>query len=82
MTNETSEEATKEFVGVIYPIPLNLIHRFFDQGKNVFVKYLPKPRSYQPKVGDKVLFYASHDIHKIVGEGAVQNVEFLEPKEL
>ena len=67
-------------VGVIYPVPSNLVYRFFDEGKNVFVKYQPKVGYHHLKIGDKVLFYASRNIHKIVGEGMVQRVELLEPK--
>jgi len=80
MNLKGSRETMDIYVGVIYPVPSNLVYRFFDQGKNVFVKYQPKVRYHYLKSGSKVLFYASRNIRKIVGEGIVQSVEFLKPK--
>lgn len=80
MNLKSSGEASDKHVGIIYPVPSNLVNRFFDQGKNVFVKYPTKgyPRL---SVGHKILFYASHNIHRIVGEGSIQKMELLEPRE-
>ena len=81
MRVESSEKNKDKYVGIIYPVPSNLVSRFFDQGKNVFVKYLPKVGYHHLKVGNKILFYASRQIKKIVGEGTIQRLELLKPVE-
>ena len=81
MKVESLGKATDKYVGIIYPVPSNLVPRFFDQGKNVFVKYLPKVGYHHLKVGDKIMFYASRNLKKIVGEGTIQKLELLKPSE-
>lgn len=71
----------KQIVGVIYPVLHSLVGRLLDEGKTVFVKYLPRPSS-RLKVGDKILFYASRGIHGVVGEGIIKRIEYLKPEEI
>lgn len=66
--------------GVVYPIPHDIVNRMLGGGKTVFVKSLPWEKS-QLEVGHKVLFYASHRIRAIVGEGTIRDVEYLTPNE-
>jgi len=68
-------------VGVVYPVPINLIERLFTSRKNVFVKYLPRTASINLKPGNKILFYASHASKQVVGEAVVTDIEFLTPDE-
>jgi hypothetical protein len=52
-----------EIIGVIYPVPSNLLQRIFS-GKDVFIKH---PTCFkQLKPGHKVLFYAPHEIIVVV----------------
>ena len=71
---------SEEIVGVIYPVPSNLINRIFKEGKDVFIKH---PTCFkQLKPGHKILFYASHEIRAIVGEATIKNMEFLRLSEI
>jgi hypothetical protein len=66
---------------VVFPVPANLIDRLFHGGKDVFVKYLPRASSLKLRPGARIIFYASHGKKEIVGEGAVDTMEFLTPDE-
>ena len=68
----------KEFVGAAFPVPHHLMKRFFEEGKKIFVKNSKFSRL---KPGSKIIFYASRDIHALVGEGTIETVEFLTPQE-
>ncbi|MCJ7632754.1 DUF365 domain-containing protein [Candidatus Bathyarchaeota archaeon] len=68
-----------EIIGVVYPIPINLIGRLLMSEKDVFVKYLPHTTNVNLKLGSKLLFYASRASREIVGESIVKSVEFLTP---
>jgi len=68
-------------VGVVYPVPINLVGRLFTSRRNVFVKYLPRTTSINLRPGDKVLFYASHASKQVIGEGIIKDIEFLTPDE-
>ena len=71
---------SEEIVGVIYPVPSNLINRILREGKDVFVKH---PTCFkQLKLGHKVLFYASHEVRGIVGEATIKNIDFLKISEI
>ena len=63
-----------EIAGVIYPVPFDLLQRIFS-GKDVFIKH---PTCFkQLKPGQKLLFYASHEVRGIVGEATIRNVEMM-----
>ena len=65
-------------VGAAFPVPSHFMKRFFEDGKIVFVK---KSKFSRLGPGSKIIFYSSHEIHAYVGEGIVEKVEFLTPKE-
>lgn len=68
-----------EIIGVIYPVPSNLLQRIFS-GKDVFIKH---PTCFkQLKPGHKVLFYASHEIRGIVGEATIKSVGMMKLDEI
>jgi hypothetical protein len=71
-----------EITAVIYPVPLNLVDRFFSEKKSVFVKYLARNTQVQISPKNKMVFYASHGSKEIVGDGAIESVEFLTPDEV
>jgi hypothetical protein len=61
-------------MGVIYPVPSNLLQRIFT-GKDVFIKH---PTCFkQLKPGQKVLFYSSHEIRGIAGEATIKRIEMM-----
>lgn len=66
-------------IGVIYPIPIELVNRFFDGKTRVFVKYVAHD-STKLAPRHKVVFYASHGSRKLIGEGTIEKVEFLNPE--
>jgi len=68
-------------VGVVYPVPINLIERLFTSRRNVFVKYLSRTASINLRPGNKILFYASHASKQVIGEAIVTDIEFLTPDE-
>lgn len=71
---------SEEIVGVIYPVPSNLVNRILKEGKDVFIKH---PTCFkQLKPGHKVLFYASQEIRGIVGEAIIKNIDFLKISEI
>ena len=69
----------KRVIDAVYPVPHRFIERIFT-GKDIFVKYLPR-LSTRLKVGDKLMFYASGEIHAVVGEATIDGVEFLKPED-
>lgn len=64
-----------EIVGVTYPIPKQYISRFFEQGKDVFVK--PATVWKQLKPGMKFVFYQSREDTGFVGEATIKNIEIV-----
>jgi hypothetical protein len=70
-----------QVAGVIYPVPLQYVERLLVEKRNVFVKYVRTTGSLRLAKKDKVLFYASQSSKKIVGEGKIENLEFLTPSE-
>jgi len=71
---------SEEIVGVIYPVPSNLVNRILKEGKDVFIKH---PTCFkQLKPGHKVLFYASQEVRGIVGEATIRNIDFLKISEI
>lgn len=70
-----------KIVGVIYPIPLHFVDRLFVAHRNVFVKYVARTTNLRITPKHKVVFYASHGSKQVVGEGIIEAIEFLTPKE-
>ena len=71
---------SEKIIGMIIPIPSYLLKRIFDQGKNIIVKVATVFKEIRP--GSKVLFYSSHEIHAVVGEGTVERSEIVSASEL
>ena len=71
---------SEEIVGVVYPVPSNLIDRIFKEGKDVFIKHPTCFKQLKPR--HKVLFYASHETRAIVGEATIKNIDFLKISEI
>jgi hypothetical protein len=71
-----------KIIGVVFPVPQELVDRLLVEGRNIFVKYLPRVTSVNIMPKSKLLFYASHASKKIVGEGVVDTIEFLAPNEV
>jgi hypothetical protein len=70
-----------KMMGAIYAVPENLVDRLFRGNKNVFIKITGRSSTkISPK--HKIIFYASHGDKKLVGEGIVEKVEFLNPGEV
>lgn len=70
-----------EIIGAIYPIPIDLVDRFFLKKAKVFVKFLThNSTKLVPK--NKVIFYASHGSKKLIGEGIIEKIEFLTPEKV
>ena len=70
-----------DIVGTIYPIPEELADRLFEGNTKVFVKYVAHNTTrLAPK--HKVIFYASHGLKKLIGEGVIETVEFLTPQKV
>ena len=68
-------------IGAIYAVPTNLMEGLFNAKSRVFVKVTGHASSkIAPK--HKIVFYESHNEKKLVGEGIVENVEFLNPAEV
>lgn len=69
-----------KIVGAIFPVPFQFLDRFFEEGKDVFVKYPTLFKQF--KRGMKLLFYSSRKINAIVGEGTIDNFLILSPSEI
>lgn len=70
-------------MGMIFPVPVNLVDRLFDGRHNVFVKYAGShnhARATKLKARDKVVFYASHGTKHLVGEGTIERIELMRPE--
>jgi len=61
-----------EIVGVTYPIPKQYVNRFFEGGKDVFVK--PATVWKQLKPGMKFVFYQSREDTGFVGEAKTKRI--------
>ncbi|MDI3498162.1 DUF365 domain-containing protein [Archaeoglobus sp.] len=61
-----------DVVGVTYPIPKQFIGRFFNEGKDVFIKPATVWRELKP--GMKFVFYRSHEDTGFVGEAKIKRV--------
>jgi hypothetical protein len=65
-----TEETT--ITSVTFPIPKHYMHRFFKEGKTVFVK--PATVFKELKKGLKLVFYQSHEDTGYVGEGTIKRI--------
>ncbi len=65
-------------IGHIYPVIHSLIPRILDQNK-MFLKISRGKKKLNQ--GDKLLFYASREIKKVVGEAEIKNIEYLSKDE-
>ncbi len=76
----------KSIQGVIYALPKYMIDRIFDEGRDVYVKYLSKEPSKKSKIklykGMKLYFYASQHNKSILGEATINDILFLNKNEL
>lgn len=64
-------------IGVVFPMLPQHVHRVFDEKKDVFVKFSNLKKLIE---GSKIVFYVSKK-KVFVGEGVIENVKKLEPKE-
>ncbi len=71
----------EHIVGILFPVPAKLLPRIFEDGKDVFVKYLARSHV-KLRPGRKIMFYSSGGAKQIVGEGSIDNIEFLAPANL
>lgn len=71
----------EKMVGAIYAVPMRLMDRLFSSKNKVFVKVTGHASTkLAPK--HKVVFYGSHDSRKLIGEGVIETVEFLNAAEV
>lgn len=71
----------EKMVGAIYAVPMRLMDQLFSSKNKVFVKVTGHASTkLAPK--HKIIFYASHDGKKLIGEGIIETVEFLNPAEV
>lgn len=70
-----------EIVGVIFPVPQQFVNRLLLEKRNIFVKYVSNASSLKIAQKHKVLFYASQSSKEIVGEGKIEEMLFLTPKD-
>ena len=68
-------------MAVVYPLKSHLIRRFLADKKDVFVKYVTH-QTPRLRIGDKLLFYRTKSDKKIVGEGTITNIDFLNAEEV
>lgn len=59
-----------------------LVDRLFVAHRNIFVKYVARITNLRITPKHKVVFYASHGSKQVVGEGVIEAIEFLTPKEV
>jgi hypothetical protein len=70
-----------KMIGAIYAVPIILIDQLFDGKNKVFVKCTGQQSTkLLPK--HKIVFYGSHGEKKLIGEGIIKKVEFLNPEEV
>jgi hypothetical protein len=71
---------TNDSVAIVFPTPSHIANRLFN-GKNIFIKYTPREKSYI-KIGTKLMVYCSKPTKAIIGEGIIEFVEYLTPREV
>ena len=70
-----------EITGIIFPIPKQFVDRLLLEKRNVFVKYVAGKGLSKLSRKQRVLFYVSKSSKEIVGEGVIDNIDFLTPDE-
>jgi len=65
-----------KIVGVSFPIPKQFINRFFNEGKDVFIK--PATVWKELKPGMKFVFYQSHEDTGFVGEAKIKSIQLID----
>jgi len=65
-----------KIVGVTFPIPKQFINRFFNEGKDVFIK--PATVWKELKPGMKFVFYQSHEDTGFVGEAKIKSIQLID----
>ena len=68
--------AEERIVGVTFPVPYQFMKRFFEEGKDVFVK--PATAFKRLREGMKLIFYASHENQGWVGEAEIKKVKLVD----
>ena len=75
-----------EIIGVLYALPEEIILRFLNSEKTVFLKYtahkLSKKSKYKIAKGHKLYFYASRSNKQVMGEANIISVQFLTKDEI
>lgn len=66
-------------MGVVYPLPKNILVRLFKIKKPIFIKFLPREIGKKSKSKltsmNKMYFYESSSERKIVGQGDIEKME-------
>lgn len=70
-----------EVAGVIFPIPKQFVDRLLLEKRNVFAKYIARNGLLKLSRKHRVLFYVSQSSKEIVGEGTIEEIDFLTPSE-
>ena len=70
-----------EIAGVIFPVPRQFVDRLLVEKRNVFVKYVARSGLSRLSVKHRVLLYVSQSSKEIVGEGIIDEIDFLTPGE-
>lgn len=68
-------------MGVIFPVRKQFVNRLLVEKRNVFVKYLARNGLMKLSIKHRVLFYVSQSSKEIVGEGIIEEINFLTPIE-
>ena len=63
-------------VGATFPIPKRFMNRFFEKGKNVFIKPATLWKNLRP--GMKLVFYQSHEDTGFVGEAKIKDIKLID----
>jgi len=75
-----------EIIGVLYALPKEIILRFLNSDKKIFLKYpahrLSKKSKYKIAKGQKLFFYASRSNKQVIGEAIIKSVDFLTKDEI
>lgn len=66
---------------IVYPIYNNHLRRIFENGKDVFCKYVGNRTIYVGK-GTIIVFYVTRQNKEIYGEAKIENFEFMKPNEM
>lgn len=65
-----------KIVGVAFPIPKQFMDRFFEEGKDVFIK--PATLWKELKPGMKFVFYQSREDTGLVGEARIKDIKLID----